>query len=78
MFASLATTSLAGRPKGTAPARPAVTPGRRLPGGLLLEGMMPWAAFHLLCLWTLSAPDALARMLGADGFDAGFGLGDGD
>lgn len=66
MFASFATTSLPGRPE-VAP-----TPGSPIPDGLL-----PWAAFHLLCLWTWSAPDAVARMLGADGFDAGFGLGDG-
>ncbi len=66
MSVSLATTAPTGRPK-VAP-----TPGFPIPDGLL-----PWAAFHLLCLWMRSAPDAVARMLGADGFDAGFGLGDG-
>ena len=67
MFASLATIAPAER------RTVALAPGSPIPNGLL-----PWAAFHLLCLWTMSAPDAVARGLGVDGFDAGFGLGDGD
>lgn len=66
MSASHATISPTGRPEISP------TPGSPIPDGLL-----PWAAFHLLCLWTRSTPDAVARMIGADGFDAGFGLGDG-
>lgn len=67
MFASLATPSPAG--------------GRTValtPGSLTPDRLLPWAAFRLLCHWTLSTPAALARRLGADGFDAGFGLDDGD
>lgn len=52
-------------------------PRRLLPAGLLPNGLRQWAAFHLLCLWTRSDPESVARLLGADGFDAGFGLGDG-
>lgn len=38
--------------------------------------ILPCAAFHLLCLWTRSAPELVANLLGGDGFDAGFGLWD--
>ncbi len=73
MFATVAASSLTGSSGSTVTARAAVTPGRGLSNSLL-----QWAAFHLLCLLTRSAPDAMARLLGADGFDAGFGLDDGD
>ncbi|GJE58165.1 hypothetical protein [Methylobacterium trifolii] len=35
--------------------------------------ILPWAAFHLLRLLMGAEPADLARMLGAEGFDAGFG-----